>query len=920
VSEAVAERVLPTGTVTFLFSDIAGSTERWERHRDGMKAAVAKHDALMREAIAANGGFVFKTIGDAFCAAFQTAPDAIAAALSAQRALGLEDWSGVDGLKVRMAVHTGLADERDGDYFGPTVNRVARLLSIGHGGQVLVSGVSTELSQGAMPAKSTLRDLGAHRLRDLTHPEQVYQLVASGLPADFPPLLSLDALPNNLPLQLTHLVGREDDLAEVEDLLAKHRLVTLVGAGGVGKTRLSLQVAAELLDKFEDGVWFVDLAPLAEAALIPTTTAGLFGVSETGDRSITDSLVHALKPRKLLIVLDNCEHLVEGAARLADTLLRGCAHLRILASSREGLGIEGEVVLRVPSLAVPSTDEKLGAIEAKRYGAIALFVERASAADRRFVLTDENAGAVARICEQLDGIALAIELAATRVKVLSVEQLANRLADRFRILTAGNRTALPRQQTMRALIDWSYDLLTDEEKTLFRRLSVFAGGWTIDAASAVCADLKIDALDILELLSALVDKSMVVSELAGAAQRYRLLASTRQYASELLEQSGEAEIVRRRHAEFFLDEALKATATWNTTPTGAWITGLLPEADNYRAVLDWSLIEKRDAELGAKLTAALTRFWDTVGQNAEGRQRVTAALRAIDDRARPDLEAPLQEGLARLELTAARWHLGQTAAERAYELYQTLNDRTGVAQALSALGESFIRQRRADDAEKAFDNALSLFREIGDTRMIGYVTAQKARNGAFSGNEQRALTLYTEALPLLRASGAELYVSMVEINLGEIEFAAGNAERALVRERDLVTTLPSWDHADRWVVNLNISGYLIALDRFEEALGTAREALRYSRQLGPANFAMSIQRFAAIAAARGDLQLGARLSGFCTQSYADSGTRLDFTEQREHDNLVAILEQGLGTQELARLSAEGAAVPEDQAYDFAMKL
>jgi len=390
VSEAIAERVLPTGTVTFLFSDIVGSTERWERHRDGMKAAVAKHDALMREAIAANSGFVFKTIGDAFCAAFQTAPDAIAAALSAQRALGLEDWSGVDGLKVRMAVHTGLADERDGDYFGPTVNRAARLLSIGHGGQVLVSGVSTELSQGAMPAKSTLRDLGAHRLRDLTHPEQVYQLVASGLAADFPPLLSLDALPNNLPLQLTHLVGREDDLAEAEDLLAKHRLVTLVGAGGAGKTRLSLQVAAELLDKFEDGVWFVDLAPLAEAALIPMTTAGLFGVSETGDRSITDSLVHALKPRKLLIVLDNCEHLVEGAARFADTLLRGCAHLRILASSREGLGIEGEAVLPVPSLAVPSTDEKLGAIEAKRYGAIALFVERASASDRRFVLTDQE--------------------------------------------------------------------------------------------------------------------------------------------------------------------------------------------------------------------------------------------------------------------------------------------------------------------------------------------------------------------------------------------------------------------------------------------------------------------------------------------------------------------------------------------------
>src|SRR5579864_2857905 len=368
--EGEAPRSLPTGTVTFLFSDIEGSTERWERHREAMRKSVQRHEQLVRSAIESNNGVVFKTIGDAFCSAFYNVADAVAAALSAQRALLAQDWSDIGGLKVRMAVHTGHTDERDGDYFGPAVNRVARLLAIGHGGQILVSGASADLSQGELPPQAALRDLGAHRLKDLTHPEQVYQVVAPDLQPEFPPLRSLEALPNNLPLQITSFVGRELELLTVSETLNKHRLVTLVGAGGVGKTRLALQVGADLLDRYEDGVWLVELAPLSEGELIPSAVASIFHVSEAANRTLTEAIVHGLKARRALIIFDNCEHVVEPAARLIDAILRSCPHVRIIATTRQGLGIAGEAVHRVASLAVPETGGRLTAEEAMRHGAI----------------------------------------------------------------------------------------------------------------------------------------------------------------------------------------------------------------------------------------------------------------------------------------------------------------------------------------------------------------------------------------------------------------------------------------------------------------------------------------------------------------------------------------------------------------------
>ena len=561
----------PTGTVAFLFSDIEGSAIRWDTHRDEMLEAVRRHDALMRAAIERNGGYVFKTVGDAFCAAFATVPEAVTAALDAQRAIGAADWSAVGGLRVRMAIHAGVADERDRDYFGPAVNRIARLLAVGHGGQVLLSRAAKELSGELLPAQTELLDLGRHSLRDLSAPEHVFQLHASHLPQEFPLLRSLSVLPNNLPVHLTPLIGRNEEIAEIEALLERSRLVTLTGAGGIGKTRTALQVAADTLRGDGDGVWFVDLAPLDDPALVPSAIAQVFNVAdEGGSRPLIERVAAALKAKTLLIVLDNCEHVVSAAADAADRLLHLCPDARILATSREPLGIAGEESYRMPTLSVPPEGERMTAERVTQYAAAALFVARAHAAQRTFALTDENAAIVADVVRRLDGIALAIELAAPRVKVLSLNQLDQRLDERFKLLTGGSRTALPRQQTLRATIGWSYDLLTPAEQSMLRQLAIFRGRWSLEAAEAICIDERFPGWDVLDLLSALVDKSLVVVEIEGEEQRYRLLESTRQFAAERLDEAGEREDVAARHCRYFAKLAQHAGDAYWQTDSDIW--------------------------------------------------------------------------------------------------------------------------------------------------------------------------------------------------------------------------------------------------------------------------------------------------------------------------------------------------------------
>ncbi|MEO8137340.1 MAG: adenylate/guanylate cyclase domain-containing protein, partial [Betaproteobacteria bacterium] len=487
-----------TDSITFLFTDVEGSTRLWEEHPEQMRVALAHHDAILRAAVAAHRGTVVKMSGDGVHAAFGDALDAIQAALALQDAMARERADGL-ALGVRCGLHLGIVEARDNDYFGRAVNRAARVMSAAHGGQVLVSRAIAEAIRGRIMDGASLLDLGVVRLRDLAEPERVYQLVHPRLRREFPALRSLESTPNNLPHQLSSFIGREREVAEIAAMLRKVRLLTLHGTGGLGKTRLSLQVAADLIDDYPDGVWLIELAPVSDPTLVSLAVATVLGLREEPGGSIDSVVAGFLGDRQALLILDNCEHLVEACAKFARELLESSRNLKLLATSREPLHLSGESSFPVPAFAIPDARAAIDVGALIKFDAIRLFVERASAVQPSFQLSAANAAAIIDICRQLDGIPLAIELAAARVRALSIDAIRERLADRFRLLTRGDGTLLPRQQTLRALIDWSHDLLSAAERVVFQRLAVFAGGWTLEAAESVCAGGTIDEADILDL-------------------------------------------------------------------------------------------------------------------------------------------------------------------------------------------------------------------------------------------------------------------------------------------------------------------------------------------------------------------------------------------------------------------------------------
>src|SRR3712207_5734721 len=579
-----------TGTLTFLFTDIEGSTKMWESHPQAMQGALSRHDVILRKATQEHGGYVFKTVGDAFCCAFTTASDALEAALVAQRTLLSSEWQETGPLRVRMALHMGVAEERDGDYFGPPLNRVARLLSAAHGSQVLLSLPAQELVRDQLPAQTTIRNLGEHRLKDLFRPERIFQLTAPGLPSEFPPLRTLDAYRNNLPLQPTPLIGREKEVAEVCERLSRSevRLLTLTGAGGTGKTRLGLHAAAELTGEFEDGVFFVSLAAIRDPQLVVPAVARMLGVKEAGGQPLLESLEYYLDEKHILLMVDNFEQVLEAAPMVTE-LLSTAPNLKVLATSRIPLRLYGEHEYSVPPLALPDPRRSPSVERLTQYEAVRLFVERAQAAKADFSETNENAPAVAEICYRLDGLPLAIELAAARIKVLSPQKMLERLGNRLKLLTGGARDLPERQRTLRSTIEWSYGLLGEGEKVFFARLSVFAGGRTLEAIEAICdaeSDLPVDVLDGL---GSLVDKNLLKQEEGvGREPRFVMLETIHEYAREKLQESEEGEDIRRLHAEYFLALAEEADPGLEEGAQQAvWVERLEEEHDNIRAALSW---------------------------------------------------------------------------------------------------------------------------------------------------------------------------------------------------------------------------------------------------------------------------------------------------------------------------------------------
>jgi predicted ATPase/class 3 adenylate cyclase len=903
---------LPTGAVTFLFTDIEGSTERWDTHREAMSSAVKCHDLIGRAAMAAHGGYVFKTVGDAFCVAFARPEAAVAAALDFQRALAAEDFAAVGGLRVRASLHVGAAEERGGDYFGSTVNRVARLLSIGHGGQTLLSGVMHDLVLGALPQQASLRDLGEHRLKDLSRPEYVYQLVAPELASEFPALRSLESLPNNLPLQMTSFVGREREVAKISDLLGAHRLVTLVGSGGIGKTRTSLQVAANLLDGSGNGVWFVELAPLASGEYIPAAVAQALGLSLPPLGDSVENLVKMIKPWDALLVFDNCEHLIEGAARFISAVIRGCPKISVLASSRQALGVAGEMTFRLPSLAV---DDAMAP-------AIALFVERANAASDAFSLTDENASTVVEICRRLDGIPLAIELAAARVKILSPQQLRERLDERFRVLTGGSRDVLPRQQTLRALIDWSHDLLDDRERMLFRRLGIFVNGFKLEAATAVGTSDDLDELDLFDALASLVDKSLVLAEPAGAALRYRMLESTRAYAREKLGAAAESDDCALRHLRHlrdrFVDERERVMRTGRAEPMDQLIA---IELEDLRAALDWGMT-KSEVVLASEMIVAVGGNWRAVALASEGYARIANAIERLADGAAASLQSGLFTLKGQFASNFGRVRDSYEFTSEGVRLGRASGDRTTLAFALLYQGNALRRAGRIDDAADALAEAQA-FISSEDGWLSLIALEYKATLVGMRGDHESAVRLFQELRDKHRALGNRAGAVVSGVNIADWEHALGRTERAVVILQEVLADIKSAPTRNELLYvgsARDLIGYLVALDRLAEARATARELLlrHGSDAIHIGHVTFVLEHLALVLALGGDHARAAQLAAHADAALRDLGSEREFTEKAARTRLDVLLAERLPSNERIALETRGAAMSREEAVAHAL--
>jgi predicted ATPase/class 3 adenylate cyclase len=724
----------PSGTVTFLFTDIEGSTRLWETDAASMRDALARHDEVLRSAITANNGHVFATGGDGFAAAFPTAADALRAAATAQQQL---QAAGLPS--VRMGAHTGEAVERDGDYFGPTVNRTARLMAIAHGGQVLVSQATERMADSA-----ELRDLGEHRLRDLLQPERVFQLCVDRVANDFPPLKSVDALPTNLPIQLTTFVGRDNETKQIVDLIGDHRLVTITGVGGVGKTRLALQCAAELLPEFRDGVWLAELAQAEDDAAFPDVLAVALRAPSRPGKSLLDSVVEYLQPRELLLVTDNCEHLLSIASDFVERVLRTCPGVRVLATSREGLGIPGEQLWPLRSLGTPHDSGDVVSSDAAQ-----LFLDRATSVDPLFVLDDTNAPFVADICRRLDGIPLAIELAAARVGAMGPADIAARLDERFRLLTGGRRRAVERHHTLRAAVDWSYQLLDDAERAVFDRLGVFVGSFDTNAARVVAAGEDIDEFDVIDALGELVAKSMVTVERTGGSSRYQLLETLRQYALEQLNGRGETDDVRERHAAYFAAIAEDLGPQLLGPNEIVARARFVADLDNFRAAVGWAIegTTQREHDLGVRIVGAVAR--ETVLNRAAGigswADRVLAAVESSDNAVWYNV------------VTGAaynRFHRGdlEDADELARRAYEATREERSATAVWARMAQSNVSASRGDleTTITILSDILSWIEPCYDDEVIRPILALYTW---VSGDHERTLELSRAGLERARSGG-----------------------------------------------------------------------------------------------------------------------------------------------------------------------
>jgi predicted ATPase/class 3 adenylate cyclase len=801
ILESSSNEKLPAGTVTFLFSDIVGSTPLWESQPVGMAKALEIHNTALRSAIETHGGVVFKTVGDAFQAAFPTAPQALRAAIAGQRALQDAPWNELGELKVRMGLHTGEAVlDPDGNEYAVshTKNRVARIMSAAHGMQILLSQVTAGLVDHQLPNGVTLKDLGEHRMKGMEIPERLYQVIAPKLSADFPPLGTESRVRHNLPLELTSFIGRQNEVTRVKELLSQSRMVTLTGSGGVGKTRLSIRVAAEMLDGFPDGVWIIELAPLSDPDRVPQTVVSTLGLRQDSNRSPLEMLGGYLDNRQVLLILDNCEHLLKACTDLADYLLRNAPSVKILASSREALGISGEVPCSVPSLTTPDLNHLPDLDAFKNFEAVRLFVERAKVAAPSFQVETHNMPAIAQICSRLDGIPLALELAAARLRMLTTAQLASRLDNAFRLLTGGSRSALQ-----------------------------------------VCADEGLAGWEVFDLMASLVDKSIIKTDRArGEAMRFRILETVRQYASQKLFESGESQTFHDRHLEYYLDLAEMIEPQLRTSVAIERLSLLSLEAANLAAALSWAFDSEDPGytKKGLRLASALLNYWHTQNFQKEGYNWLVKGLERFPEDMTSIVRAKACFSSGQVILALSRITEAQKWLEESLQIYKNLDDPKGIVTAQSLLGEIYTRQGMLDEAEEFGKASVAQCRTLNDPWLLAYVLCRYGTSLFFQnlyGESKLAFSLLEESLSIFEQVGDQLQIDNHFIMLGVMTLNLGDvfsAKEYFKKSAAVARAMNSW-----WTeasATFYLSRVAYAQGDFEEARILAEKSLSLEQDLG----------------------------------------------------------------------------------------
>ncbi len=767
----------PTGHITFLFTDIEGSTKLAQEFPESLQSALERHNEIMHEAISKYNGFVFEIIGDAFCCAFEKASDAFKAAVRVQLNLSNEKWDKVK-IKIRIGIHSGHSEWNGKKYVGYiTLARSARVMSAAYGEQIIVSNDAYELCESEIikdDPEISFRGLGERRLKDLIKPLKLYQVVAKGLREDFPPLKTLDARPNNLPVQLTNFIGRENEMRAIGDLLKQTHILTLTGTGGSGKTRLALQIAADKIDDFEHGVWLIELASLTDISLLPQTITKALGIKEQPTQTVEDTLIDFLKKKEMLIIFDNCEHLIDAVANLTEKMLSNAPKLKIIATSREALRCSGEQTHYVLTLETPDPKNQLSLDKLFQNESIRLFVERAFSVNETFRLTDENARTLSQICFQLDGIPLAIELAAARTKAVSIEQIYERLNDRFTLLAGGKRTSLPRQKTLRAAIDWSYDLLSEKEKILWSRLSVFSGGCTLDAAEVICSYERLGKHEILDLLTDLTEKSIIIFDAINS--RYRLLETIRQYGHEKLTERNEFELISEKHLSYFSGLAQTEDAKLKGHKIVESLKVLDKESTNISKALDWPVEDSLSIEK-AKLALAMGYYWGIRGLISEGLSRLESVLQNVT-KEQKDFYFKLVSAAGILYRFKCEYKKATEAFEESLDYFRKGEKCLIISDLLNNLGIIYSDQGDYSKALELHEEGLLVAREINDKRGIANSLNNLGNLHHFRRNYNRALELHEESLVLRRETGDKKGIASSLLNLGTITREQGNFLRA----------------------------------------------------------------------------------------------------------------------------------------------